>query len=66
MEKDDDRELGRPEQAIKEVKRNRKQERERLCEECNKLKDKIHNNPKVIEAIRKLERRIELIEEKVY
>lgn len=58
-------ELGRPEQAIKERKEERKNEKERLRQETSELKDEIRGNPKVIEAIRKLERRVELLEEQV-
>jgi len=58
-------ELGKPEQAIKEIKEKRKQEKKRLKEQTNRLSDEIKGNPKVIEAIRRLERRLELLEEKV-
>jgi len=58
-------ELGKPEQAIKEIKEKRKQEKKRLKEQTNRLSDEIKGNPNVIEAIRRLERRLELLEEKV-
>jgi len=57
--------MSKPENAIQNIKERRKQERERLREGTNQLKEDIKGNPKVIEAIRKLERRIELLEEKV-
>lgn len=42
-----------------------RKERKTLKEETNQLKDDIKGNPKVVEAIRKLERRVELLEEKI-
>jgi len=38
---------------------------ERLKQESNELKDEIKGNPKVVEAIRKLEERIELLEKEI-
>lgn len=57
--------MSKPENAIQNIKENRKQERERLRDETNQLKEDIKGNPKVVEAIKKLERRVELLEEKV-
>lgn len=56
--------MSKPENAIRNIKENKKQEREKLREETNQLKDDIKGNPKVVEAIRKLEKRVELLEEK--
>jgi len=57
--------MSRPENTINKKKEERKNEKERLKQETNQLKDKIKGNPKVVEAIRKLERRVELLEEKL-
>jgi len=65
---DDDnrRAVSRPENAIKEVKENRRREVEGLCEETNQLAEEIKGNPEVVEAIRKLEARIENLEDEVF
>jgi len=57
--------MSKPENTIQNIKENRKQERERLRDETYQLKNEIKGNPKVIEAIEKLERRVELLEDKV-
>lgn len=63
---DDERgELGRPEKAIKERKQERQKEVESLRDETNELAESIEGNPKVVEAIRKLEERVENLEDEV-
>jgi len=57
--------MSRPENTINKKKEEKEKERERLKEETNPLKADIKGNPKVVEAIRKLERRVELLEEKL-
>ena len=57
--------MSKPENAIQNWKKERRSERERLRKKSNQLKDEIKGNPKMVEAIRKLEERIELLEEKI-
>lgn len=57
--------MSEPTEAIKKRKQERQSEKKHLKQDMNKLKDDIKGNPKVVEEIRKLERRVELLEEKV-
>jgi len=54
--------MSRPNNTIQNIKAKRKREKERLKKKTNRLKDNIKGNPKVVEAIENLEKRIEAIE----
>jgi len=57
--------MSKPENVIQKKKQGRKQRVEELRNESNELKERINGNPAVIKAIRKLEERLELLEDQV-
>ena len=54
--------MSRPKNAIRKKKEKRKKERKKLKKETSELAESINGNPKIVDAIRKLEERIELLE----
>jgi len=57
--------MSEPTDTIKKRKKKREEKRKRLTQDFNELKEEIKGNPKMVEAIRKLEERIEILEEEV-